>query len=105
MINLRLAFRSLLSSPMVTAVAIVSLGLGMGANAAIYSLFERTVMRPLPVESPDELRVILSDGPKPGSQSTTLAGNLDAVFSYPMWRDLQDANRSLGVFSGIAGHR
>lgn len=41
--NLRLAFRTLLKSPFVTAVAIVLLEVGIGANVAIFSLFERMV--------------------------------------------------------------
>ena len=41
MINIRLAFRTLFKSPFVTLVAIVSLALGIGANAAIFSVFDR----------------------------------------------------------------
>lgn len=103
MVRLRILFRSLGATPLVTAVAVLSLGLGMGANAAIYSIFERTVLRPLPVEEPDGLVNLLSPGPKPGSQSTTLAGDMDAVWSYAMLRDLQEAD--VPSLSGIAGHR
>ena len=42
---LKLAFRRLFKTPFVTAVAIVSLALGIGANAAIFSLFEQTLLR------------------------------------------------------------
>ena len=49
--NLKLAFRTLFKSPLVTIVAMLSLALGIGANAAIYSLFDQMLLRPLPVPS------------------------------------------------------
>jgi hypothetical protein len=55
MINFRLALRTLFKSPFVTIVAIVSLALGIGANAAIFSLFDQLLMRPLAVREPGEL--------------------------------------------------
>src|SRR5215472_15102492 len=53
--NLKLAFRTLLKTPFVTIVAVVSLALGIGANAAIYSLFNRILLQPLPVSQPERL--------------------------------------------------
>ena len=50
--NLRLAVRTLSKTPFVTAVAILSLALGIGANAAIFSLFDQMLLRPLPVPAP-----------------------------------------------------
>ncbi len=47
--NLKLAFRRLFKTPFVSAVAILSLALGIGANAAIFSLFDQTLLRALPV--------------------------------------------------------
>ncbi len=44
--NLKLAFRTLLKSPFVTVVAVVSLALGIGANAAIFSLFNQMLLQP-----------------------------------------------------------
>src|ERR671915_33834 len=52
MANLRLAVRTLLRSPFVTAVAVASLALGIGANAAIFSLFNQVLLRELPVQAP-----------------------------------------------------
>lgn len=103
MINPRLALRSLFRSPFVTAVAIASLALGIGANAAIYSLFNQILFRPLPVQAPERLVNLANPGPKPGSQSCNQAGGCDEVFSYPMFRDLQKAQQN--VFVGIAAHR
>ena len=101
--NLRLALRTLARTPIVTAVAALSLGLGIGSNAAIYSIFHRMVRQDLDVAQPARLVNLGAPGPKHGSQSCGMAGGCDLVFSYPMFRDLQNAN--LKVFTGIAGHR
>lgn len=100
--HLKLAFRRLFKTPFVTIVAIVSLALGIGANAAIFSLFNEMLLRPLPVPRSDELVNLAAPGPKPGSQSCNQAGDCDAVFSYPMFRDLQNQQM---VFTNIAAHR
>ncbi len=102
MFNLRLAFRTLLKTPFVTAVAALSLALGIGSNTAIYSIFDQMLRRPLPVFHPAQLVNLSAPGPKPGSQSCSQAGGCEVVFSYPMLRDLQKAERS--PFSGIAAH-
>jgi len=101
MADLKLALRSLLKNPFVTAVAVVSLALGIGANAAIYSLFDQMLMRPLPVEAPERLVNLGAPGPKQGSTSCSQAGDCDQVFSYPMFRDLEKDGT---VFSGVAAH-
>src|SRR5581483_8343872 len=99
--QIKLAFRTLFKTPFVTVVAILSLALGIGANAAIYSLFDEILLRPLPVLQPDRLVNFAGPGPQQGSNSCNQSGGCDEVFSYPMLRDLQKANTS---FSGIAGH-
>jgi predicted permease len=99
--NLKLAFRRLLKTPFVSLVAIVSLALGIGANAAIFSLYDQTLLRPLPVVRPVELVNLSAPGPKPGSTSCNQAGSCDEVFSYPMFRDLE---RLQTVFTGLAAH-
>ena len=101
MVNLRFAFRMLFKAPFVTTVAIVSLALGIGANAAIFSLFNQVLMKPLPVERPGELVNLGSPGPKPGSQSCGEPGGCDAAFSYPMFRDLEKGQT---VLTGLAAH-
>ena len=105
MSNLKFAFRTLFKTPFVTIVAIVSLALGIGANAAIFSLFNQMLLQPLPVAEPNRLVNLLVPGPKPGSQSCNQAstrGNCDDVLSYPMFRDLE---REQQVFAGLAAHR
>jgi len=103
MASLKLAFRTLFKTPFVTAVAILSLALGIGANAAIFSLFDQILIQSLPVQGPERLVNLSAPGPKYGSQSCNNSGDCEEVFSYPMFRDLQEAE--LGTFSGIAAHR
>ena len=100
--NLKLAFRTLIKTPFVTGVAILSLALGIGANAAIFSLFEQLLLRPLEANQPGQLVNLSAPGPKPGSQSCGDAGGCEDVFSYPMFRDLEKAQT---VFTGLAAHR
>jgi predicted permease len=99
--NLRLAVRTLSKTPFVTAIAVLSLALGIGANTAIFSLFDRMLLRPLPVPEPGALVNLVAPGPKPGSNSCNQAGDCQSVFSYPMFRDLE---RVQTVFTGIAAH-
>lgn len=99
--HVRLAFRTLFRTPFVTGIAILSLALGIGANAAIFSLTDQILLRSLPVPDPGRLVDLSAPGPKPGSQSCGQAGDCDDVFSYPMFRDLE---RSQTVFTGLAAH-
>src|SRR5436190_21436685 len=89
MATIRYALRTLFKTPFVTAIAIVSLALGIGANAAIFSCFNRMLLEALPVPHPAELVNLSAPGPKPGSHVCGQAGDGDAVFSYAMFRDLQ----------------
>jgi predicted permease len=100
-VHLKLAFRRLFKTPFVTSVAIVSLALGIGANAAIFSLFDQTLLRALPVQEPNRLVNLSAPEPKPGSQSCGQAGECEDVFSYPMFKDLEKGQT---VFTGIAAH-
>jgi predicted permease len=100
--NVRLAVRTLSKTPFITAVAVLSLALGIGANAAIFSIFEQVVRRPLPVAEPRQLVNFASPGPKQGMVSCNQAGPCDEIFSYGMYRDLERAATPL---AGIAAHR
>jgi predicted permease len=100
--NIRLALRTLFKSPFITLVAILSLALGIGANSAIFSLYDQMLMKALPVPHPEQLVNFQSPGPKPGSNSCSQAGSCDEIFSYPMFKDLEKAQTS---FTGIAAHR
>ena len=100
--SLKFAFRTLFKTPFVTIIAIVSLALGIGANAAMFSTFHQMLLESLNVPRPAELVNLSAPGPKPGSQSCGQAGTCDEVFSYAMFRDLQKVQT---VFTGIALHQ
>ena len=100
--NLKLAARMLLKTPFVTAIAVLSLALGIGANSAIFSLYDQILLKKLPVPNPGELVNFAAPGVKNGSTSCNQAGDCDVVLSYPMFRDLA---RTQASFSGLAAHR
>ena len=75
--NLKFALRTLFKTPFVTIVAIASLALGIGANAAIFSLFNQLLMKPLPVPEPMRLVNLAAPGPKPGSQNFLIYWDAD----------------------------
>jgi predicted permease len=90
--DVKLAFRGLAKAPAFTAVAVVSLALGIGANTAIFTLLDQVLLRRLPVKSPEELALMTMVGSHYGSN---WGGN---ALSYPMYVDLRDNNR---VFTGM----
>ena len=100
--NVTLAARMLLKTPFVTAIAVLSLALGIGANAAIFSMFDQLLWHPLPVREPSRLVNLSAPGPMQGSNSCNQSGGCDEVFSYAMFRDLEKAATP---FTGIAAHR
>ena len=102
MANIRFGLRMLVKAPVVTGVVVVSLALGIGSNAAVFSLFSQVLLRPLPVAEPERLVNLEAPGRKSGITTTGLAGGFDEIFSYPMFRDLQ---RAQSVFTDIAAHR
>ena len=69
--DVRYALRMMRRAPGFTAVAILSLALGIGANTAIFSLINTLMLRPLPVRSPGELVQFLSQYPDPASRRPT----------------------------------
>ena len=93
--DLRFALRTLARSPLFTAVAVLSLALGIGANTSIFSLLDQILYRALPVRDPRSLIVFHVDDHSSGLRSSD---NNQSVFSYPLYRDLRD--RSAG-FSGV----
>jgi predicted permease len=102
MVSPRLAFRTLMRAPFVTVVTVLSLALGIGANAAIFSFFQQIFLRELPVRDADQMVNLSAPGPKPGSQSCSQAGSCEDVFSYRMFRDLEEKQ---DVLVGLAAHR
>jgi putative ABC transport system permease protein len=98
--DLRYAFRQLLKSPGFTVTVVLTLALGIGANAAIFTLFDQVLLRMLPVQNPKELVRLDWSGAFSGSMSSFGGdtGDRHSYFSYPMYRDLRDQNK---VFQGI----
>jgi predicted permease len=104
--DVKYALRSLLARPLFMLVAALSLGLGIGVNTAIYSLYHQVVLRPLPVPQAQDLINLSAPGQKNGSTSNNGAGSREDIFSYPMFRDLErDVAQSEGDLLGIAAHR
>jgi putative ABC transport system permease protein len=94
--DIRFGFRMLAKSPGFTAIAVITLALGIGANTAIFSLMNQVLLRLLPVKNPNELVILRSPGPQTGHVSTD--GDSAESFSYPMYKGLRDTNSG---FSGI----
>jgi predicted permease len=99
--SLKFAIRTLFRTPFVTAIAIVSLALGIGATAGIFSVFHQVLLQSLAVRDPSALVNLSAPGPKPGFGSCGRAGDCEVVFSYAMFRDLQ---KTQTVFTDIAAH-
>ena len=90
--DLKFALRVLRRSPLFTMMAVASLGLGIGANTAIFTLVDQLLLRLLPVREPRQLVMIWSTGPHLGNNRGARAS------SYPMYQDYQ---RKAPAFSSI----
>ena len=93
--DLRYALRTLRGAPGFTAIVVISLALGIGANTAIFTLIDAVMLRSLPVRSPQEL-VAVGDASHP----TALwhGGPMANLFSYPLYQRLREQNR---VFTAL----
>jgi predicted permease len=89
--DLRFGARQLRRSPGFTFVALVSLGLGIGANAAIFSLINTFLLRPLPIAHPEQVFAIHQGKQKDPSYSQSM--------SYPNYRDIRDRNEVLAAMA------
>src|SRR5277367_1596057 len=94
--DITFGLRMLAKSPGFTAIAVITLALGIGANTAIFSLMNQVLLRQLPVKNPNELVILRAPGPQTGHVSTD--GDSTESFSYPMYKGLRDTN---SVFSGV----
>ena len=83
------AFRVLIRNPGFTLVAMISLALGIGVNALVFSVVNAIVLRPLPVDQPGQLAFLENS-------------QLDAGQSFPNYREVRDRNQ---VFTGTLGYR
>ncbi len=84
--DLRYGFRMLVKTPAFTAVAVLSLALGIGANTTVFSLLDAIMLRSLPVQHPEQIVEV----------ATVLPGDTPHYdFSYPLYAGLRDNNQSL----------
>ncbi|HUE24324.1 MAG TPA: ABC transporter permease [Bryobacteraceae bacterium] len=90
--DLRLAFRRLRQNPTFSAVAVLTLALGIGANTAIFSIINAALLRPLPVSHASEIV----------SLNEKMGGDVVPTLSYPDFRDMRDRNT---VLSGLMAYR
>jgi predicted permease len=90
--DLRYAFRTLRKARLFSAVAVLSLAFGIGANTAIFTLIHQLILRRLPVKDPQQLVMLAGRGRHYGGN------NGRDKLSYPMYQDIRDRNR---VFAGM----
>ena len=91
--DIQYGFRNFLKRPGFTAIAVVTLALGIGANTAIFSLVNTVLLRPLPVPHPEQLVEVYG----------TFHNGADyTIQSYLNYKDYRDRN---DVFSGLIAYR
>jgi putative ABC transport system permease protein len=79
--DVRVAVRALRATPVVSIVAILSLGLGIGANTAIFSLLDSLVLRSLPVVEPQRLAAV--------TDARAIKGGFTAGYTYAIWDQIR----------------
>jgi len=94
--DLRYAGRMLRRNPAFASVAVLSLGLGIGANTAIFSLIDTVLLKSLPVKQPERLFFIDNSGGRSGGSSAP---------PYPCYETLRDHNRYFSAMAAFAGDR
>src|SRR5262245_34744113 len=91
--NLQYALRMLVKSPAFSALAIITLALGIGANSAIFSVVNTVLLRPLPFENPGQLVSLWAHG--------AANPNDKDVASYPDFVDYQKQSRSFNTMAAF----
>ena len=93
--DVRYGLRVLAKNPGFTAVVVLTLALGIGANTAIFSLLDQAILRALPVKDPGRL-VLVNDAEFRSGWSTS--DNDEMVYSYPHYKEVRDG---IPLFDGV----
>ena len=96
--DIRYGLRMLTKDAGFTLVAVLTLGLGIGANSGIFSVMSQVLLQRLPVPHAEQLVLLYAPGPRRGHVSSD-EGDGSESFSYPMYKDLRDRT---DVFAGLA---
>ncbi len=94
--DLRFGLRTLRKNPGFTAVAVLTLALGIGMSAAIFSVVNAVLLRPLPYANPRQLVFV--------PEASSAARISDVGMSYPVFSELRDRNRVFTAIAGLARH-
>jgi len=97
--DIRYGLRMLAKNPGFTAVAVVTLALGIGANTAIFTLINAVLLQSLPLKNPGQL-VLFYDGAATGTNTSN--GIPNDIYSYPAWEYFRDHDES---FEGLCAFR
>ena len=98
--DLRFGLRGLWRNPGFTAMAVLTLGLAIGANATVFSLFDQALMQALPVRDPGQLVVLDFAGAQPGHLHSE-GGDTSGASSRIFVSDVQGSARPQYVLSGL----
>src|SRR4051812_236213 len=93
--DIRYAVRGLLKAPAFAATAVLTLALGIGANAAIFQLIDAVAFQKLPVQDPDRLAEVKIVG---GNKGFGVTPGPYSQLTWPVWEELQKHQQA---FSGM----
>src|SRR5437867_1222761 len=96
--DLKFALRQLLKNPGFTAVAVLTLALGIGANTAIFSIINGLLLKPLPYPEPDQLVTLWESSPQRGVEQERVSGP-----NYLDWRAQNTVLSDLAASPGWQG--
>src|SRR5208337_4027944 len=90
--DLKFGLRMLAKNPGFTAVAVLTLALGIGANSTVFSIVDQLFLRPWPVKDPARLAVVLTDWPK------------EPDFRFSSYPDYLDIHHEISAFSDVVAY-
>src|SRR5688572_33207709 len=96
--DLKFAFRQLLKNPGFTAVAVLTLALGIGANTAIFSVINAVLLRPLPFKDADRLITVWERNPAQGYEQ-----NMPASGNFLDWQEQNQSFEEMAIFDANVG--